>query len=99
MKTLLKTVGYAYPTSPIAEELKQRNGCYYVATVEHAWDTEKKLISAHATVDEALTAAETMEEPFEFRFSLLRGDPATPAHHLTVRAYHGPIAAASLPRK
>ena len=42
-----KGVYYAYPTSDIAEQLHEKNGCFYVAIAQSFWGRES-IILAHS---------------------------------------------------
>lgn len=54
-----KCVSYANASSAMADHLGCPNGCYYVAITEPLDDSET-VLSSHATLEEALAAAEIL---------------------------------------
>lgn len=58
------SVAYAYPSSIIADALKQPEGCHYVATYFDKMESQLcRLVSGHSTLAEAKEAASRLNLP------------------------------------
>jgi hypothetical protein len=70
MKTV-KSVGYAYPSSPLATKHRQGNGCFYLSTFPAGQSKSEKVLSVHPTLEAAHVAADALPYPHD-RYSMPR---------------------------
>lgn len=63
--SLVKTIAYAYPTSPAADRFGYAKGCYTVSIINRiTGETLPRSVSAFATLAEAKSHAEAISLPY-----------------------------------